>query len=416
MTRMFLRHLVGYGTLAFASVLLASHPLAIASESSSTSSFGLAGNAAGSSEVIQANDRVAWLGGRLWEEMQDHGELEAILAGRLAGKHVSFRNVAWSGDDVEGRARGVFGTTEDGYKRRLADLEKAEPTLVFVAYGFSEALDDSWSLERFEKGLVRLLGDLKKKEQRLVLLAPGGIPDGTTFPASRLKHVQNRLAQFAEKVQQIAKAESLTSLQLPTLEAKWTDDGMVPKVSAVRDWALAVADVIVPTNSKAFLASKVELEAKGEWKKDPSWAVKWEGDAAKNQWKWKETAARLPEVGAEGRSVMIRGLPPGQYRLMIDGQLVGRGDAGQWREGLAISGVGVELQREALRQRVVDKDLTFLHRYRPQNETYLFLFRKHEQGNNAPEVEKFSGLAKELDSQIQALATPKSYEWELIRE
>ena len=113
---------------------------------------------------------------------------------------------------------------------------------------------------------------------------------------------------------------------------------------------------------------------------------------------------------------MIRGLPPGQYRLMIDGQLVGRGDAGQWREGLAISGVGVELQREALRQRVVDKDLTFLHRYRPQNETYLFLFRKHEQGNNAPEVEKFSGLAKELDSQIQALATPKSYEWELIRE
>ncbi|MFO0922899.1 MAG: hypothetical protein U0905_10490 [Pirellulales bacterium] len=387
----------------------------MASESSSTNSLGLAGSAAEIKEVIQANDRVAWLGGRLWEEMQDHGELEAILAGRLAGKHVSFRNVAWSGDDVEGRARGVFGTTEDGYKRRLVDLEKAEPTLVFVAYGFSEALDDSWSLERFEKGLIRLISDLKKKDHRLVLLAPGSIPEGTSFPASRLKHVQQRLTQFAEKVQQIAKAESLTSLQLPTLQAKWTDDGMVPKVSAVRDWALSVADVLVPTTAKAALASSVELEAKGEWKKDSSWVVKWEGDAAKNQWKWKETAARLPDAGVAGR-VVIRGLPAGQYRLMIDGQLVGRGDAGQWREGLAIAGAGVELQREALRQKIVDKDITFLHRYRPQNETYLFLFRKHEQGNNAPEVEKFSGLAKELDSQIQALATPKSYEWELIRE
>ncbi len=302
MTRMFLRHVFGCGTLAFASVLWASHPIAMASESSSTNSLGLAGSAAEIKEVIQANDRVAWLGGRLWEEMQDHGELEAILAGRLAGKHVSFRNVAWSGDDVEGRARGVFGTTEDGYKRRLVDLEKAEPTLVFVAYGFSEALDDSWSLERFEKGLIRLISDLKKKDHRLVLLAPGSIPEGTSFPATRLKHVQKRLTQFAEKVQQIAKAESLTSLQLPTLQAKWTDDGMVPKVSAVRDWALSVADVLVPTTAKAALASSVELEAKGEWKKDPSWVVKWEGDAAKNQWKWKETAARLPDAGVAGAS------------------------------------------------------------------------------------------------------------------
>ena len=65
---------------------------------------------------------------------------------------------------------------------------------------------------------------------------------------------------------------------------------------------------------------------------------------------------------------------------------------------------------------VVEKDALFMHRYRPQNETYLFLFRKHEQGNNAPEVSKFDGLAAEMDSQIQMLARPKTFVWELVRE
>ncbi len=38
------------------------------------------------------------------------------------------------------------------------------------------------------------------------------------------------------------------------------------------------------------------------------------------------------------------------------------------------------------------KDQLFFHRYRPQNETYLFLFRKHEQGNNAVEIPQFDPL------------------------
>ena len=42
----------------------------------------------------------------------------------------------------------------------------------------------------------------------------------------------------------------------------------------------------------------------------------------------------------------------------------------------------------------------FFHRHRPQNVTYLFLFRKHEQGNNAVDIPKFDPLVADLEKQI----------------
>jgi lysophospholipase L1-like esterase len=54
----------------------------------------------------------------------------------------------------------------------------------------------------------------------------------------------------------------------------------------------------------------------------------------------------------------------------------------------------------ALRELVVRKDEQFFHRHRPANETYLFLFRKHEQGRNAAEIPKFDPLIEELDAKI----------------
>ncbi|MBL8822397.1 MAG: hypothetical protein JNJ77_07405 [Planctomycetia bacterium] len=49
------------------------------------------------------------------------------------------------------------------------------------------------------------------------------------------------------------------------------------------------------------------------------------------------------------------------------------------------------------------KDELYFHQYRPQNNTYLFLFRKHEQGNNAKEIPQFEPLIAELDKQINEM-------------
>jgi len=59
---------------------------------------------------------------------------------------------------------------------------------------------------------------------------------------------------------------------------------------------------------------------------------------------------------------------------------------------------------EKLRTQVVDKNRLFFHRWRPANETYIFLFRKHEQGNNAVEIPQFDPLVETAEQQVRSIA------------
>ena len=68
---------------------------------------------------------------------------------------------------------------------------------------------------------------------------------------------------------------------------------------------------------------------------------------------------------------------------------------------LGFSPQSIDWERwDGVRRAVVAKNELFFHRWRPQNETYLFGFRKHEQGNNAVEMPKFTPLIEELDRKI----------------
>ena len=57
----------------------------------------------------------------------------------------------------------------------------------------------------------------------------------------------------------------------------------------------------------------------------------------------------------------------------------------------------------ALRQAIVKKDFLFFNRWRPANETYLFGFRKHEQGQNAKEMDQFDPIVAEQEKKITEL-------------
>lgn len=53
-----------------------------------------------------------------------------------------------------------------------------------------------------------------------------------------------------------------------------------------------------------------------------------------------------------------------------------------------------------LRRLVAEKNTLFFHRWRPANETYIFLFRRHEQGNNAVEIPRFDPLIDEAEKKV----------------
>jgi hypothetical protein len=58
---------------------------------------------------------------------------------------------------------------------------------------------------------------------------------------------------------------------------------------------------------------------------------------------------------------------------------------------------------EPLRKAVIAKNEQFFNKWRPQNETYLFGFRKHEQGKNAKEIAEFDPFITKAEEEIAKL-------------
>jgi hypothetical protein len=56
-----------------------------------------------------------------------------------------------------------------------------------------------------------------------------------------------------------------------------------------------------------------------------------------------------------------------------------------------------------LREAIVAKNRLYFDRWRPQNQTYLFGFRKHEQGRNAKEIAEFDPLIEKAEKDIAEL-------------
>lgn len=74
------------------------------------------------------------------------------------------------------------------------------------------------------------------------------------------------------------------------------------------------------------------------------------------------------------------------------------------RSQLKLTNGGKTSQQEvAIRQKIVEKNRLFFHRWRPQNITYLTGFRKHEQGNNAVEIAQFDPLVEQIEVEINEL-------------
>jgi putative heme-binding domain-containing protein len=73
-----------------------------------------------------------------------------------------------------------------------------------------------------------------------------------------------------------------------------------------------------------------------------------------------------------------------------------------WADGKTDTGPESESAKE-LRHAILEKNTLFFDRWRPQNETYLFGFRKHEQGQNAKEIPMFDPLILKEEAKIAEL-------------
>jgi hypothetical protein len=370
--------------------------------------------------ALSDGDRVAFVGATFVERDAEHGYLETRMAARLPDREVRFRNFGWSGDTVWGEARARFGPPAEGFAHLKERVAAFDPTVVLVAYGANEADAGAAGLPRFRDGLGKMLDMLGANGARLVLVAPldqealgPPLPD----PSRR----NEALAAYRLVLHEVGAERKRPVIDLT-------------------DWQHARTGPPLTDNG-------VHLTPRGAWEVSHELARRWLGEPP--AWRVRIDADGRPEASGTTLSEVARtpagvrfraldgtlpppappegpdanpavlavaDLPPGSYTLRLDGEPVAKGTAEDWAKGVALSGPSLTTQTDALRRAIGEKNVLFFHRWRPQNETYLYGFRKHEQGRNAAEVPRFDSLVTEGESRIAALRRPRLHTFELTRD
>lgn len=387
---------------------------------------------------LKDGDRVVYLGNAFVERDQTYGYLETLLTAGFPDRAFTFRNLGWSGDTVWGDARARFGTRADGFKHLKDHVLALKPNVILVAYGMNESFAGKAGLAEFEAGLNSLLEVLEGTGAKILLVAP--IPHeefGRPLP-DPLEHNVS-LGLYRAAIERVAEARKHAYLDVLGLWDRLfhegsdaphlTDDGIHPTPYGYHRLAGHMAALLDLPESVHL----IERDDSGHLVEGPDWHPS-KIEPTPTGIKFEALSRTLPEPpfrGAKknerpgGQHLVFGDWRPGRYALKIDGQVVHRFsiDAGadEDKDGKArISEIllrGPEIEQvEKLCAAINKKNELYFHRWRPQNETYLLGFRKHEQGNNAVEIPRFDPLVAELEAEIARLKKPVPHSYELIRE
>jgi hypothetical protein len=398
---------------------------------------------------LRDGDRVVLIGSTLIEREQRYGYWETALTRRYPDKSITFRNLGWSGDTVFGDARAGFGTQADGFRHLKEHVLALKPTVILIGYGTNESFDGPKGLPRFVKGLETLLDAFAPTNARIVLLSPlkqenlgPPLPDPTA-------HNKN-LRLYADAIRDVAKKRGHIFVDLYELLGKeaekgrpLTDDGIY--LTPWGYWRSAIA----LEHALGFSEARWSLEIKkgGKIVARGAQVEKLEGKLPRLR--VTDTMLPLPPAAWEGlpepyfhplkgRNIRIEGLAQSFYDLAIDGKTtfdrirerVLKAVGGEienkrseysiraelWATGFSLALAPEWEQAEKLRETIIAKNRLYFYRWRPENETYLFGFRKHEQGQNAREIPQFDPLIAEKEKEIAKLRVPVAHTYELKAE
>jgi len=377
-------------------------------------------------------DRVVLVGDTLIERDQRYGYLETELTLANPDLNLTFRNLGWSGDTVRGLSRAGFDPPEAGFRELVKQVQAAKPTVLIVGYGMADSFDGEAGLSRFEEGMNAFLDAVSATKARLIFLSP--IPHENLGPPLPDPAEHNRsLDLYAEAIRKIAGQRGGRYIELLDWfreegRPKATDDGINLNEGGYERLGLAVRFRL---GQPGYSPSSLEIDAGGKVVRADKQKVSGVKRTT-NGLRFVAQSGALPppmlpaEPGAKPASgwglargtpdLRFPGLAPGTYTLTIDGRAVVKATAADWEKGINFWPEPERDQVERLRRTINEKNLLFFYRWRPQNQTYLFGFRKHEQGNNAIEVPQFDPLVEAKEKEIAALRKPLPHVYELVKE
>lgn len=302
---------------------------------------------------LREGDRVLFMGDTFFEREVDYGHIETRLTTAFPDRNVTFRNLSWAGDTPLGRAKTSFdwNKSEDDWLKRVKEqVALVKPTVTFLSYGMTAALD---------------LAETKPEEQ----------------PAE-LEKFKHDLGRLMDAIEEMGEQKVRFVLVGPTANRP-ASSGSFPEVDADNAQRHKVQEVIaaLATERNARLVSFQVPAGTLKYQVNPS-APRWSDDGV-----------NLTELGNDFAAQHI-------VRDFSGGSL----------------SVGPARAEDVLRSAIQKKNELFFHRWRPANWTYLFGFRKHEQGQNAVEIPKFDPLIAEWEARIAKLRDLKHQDAATVKE
>lgn len=391
---------------------------------------------------FQDGDRIVFVGATFVERAQLSEHIEAMLTGTLGNRHVTFRNLGWSADTVFADSRGIFDRPEVGYLRMVEQIRAEEPTVAFICYGQNESLTPGITPEQYSKQLGRLLDELHASGIACVLISPHELLPAP-LPLPSPSRFNPRVKEFLRATQEVAAARGLLFIDLfenfaeqlnhidhiltdsdsaagitgntdgltsgdrrPLLTENglhFTDHGYRCTAIALRQRLLGIPATIpeVSVQSGVRLAEGTGVSVRNvRWNPDAEILVSF--DVQEQYLSALPLRIRLKDLSVNGVSVSLRAGTRSDTEASSTSILSGHN-----ADHDAVFVAAADPQYDALRNRILRKNELYFHRWRPQNITYLFGFRKHEQGNNAADIAKFDPFIQKLESEIQHYQAPQ---------
>lgn len=371
--------------------------------------------------VLEDGDHVALIGATFIERAQLFEHLEATLTGTLGSKKVTFRNLGWSADTTFAESRGIFDRPDVGYLRMVEHIRAEEPTVAILCYGQNEALTAGMTPENFAKQFSQLIDELTASGIPCVVVSPHELfPTAPPIPSPA--RFNSRIRTYSEAAGSVAQSHQLAFVdmfsgfqdQMNAIDLligvedhstaishskRLTDNGM-----HLNDRGYAAAALVFRErflgNQAAASVLKLDTSAgsvSGEGLKivESKWAADRKSVTVTYQ---QETLSPLPV-----RVTLSSGSLKTTAKDVETSAVTSREVAGKFIYELRSTD-----QYNELRSLVTRKNEQYFHRWRPQNITYLFGFRKHEQGNNAADIARFDPFIRDLESRIYETQTPKA--------
>ncbi|HEV7378749.1 MAG TPA: GDSL-type esterase/lipase family protein [Dyadobacter sp.] len=369
---------------------------------------------------LKDGDKVVFLGNSLFENEFQSGYLELALTTHFPGRHVTFRNLGWTGDNVWGQARSTYTNPPTPYQHLINQLTSAKPTVVFIAYGGVEAQDGQAGLAKFNEGYNQLLDKIDALGAKSILLSTTPVmfedtsahinqrnADLKLYNTEISKIAGSRKKQFIDiysPIEAVAKNTLIIENGSHLNETGYFQLAQILQKSLGIPYEIKDININVGKNgSEAILPAQITRNT----------------DGATVQFGIQESTLPLPfPIAYKGgsapvRKIKITGLKKGFYTLTADHQQIITASAKEWAEGMTISQGPDYYQVKQVQEMIQKKNDQFFFQYRPLNRTYIIGFRAYEQGRHAKGLEDHSLIMKWLEGQINTHSIPKQRVYQL---